>query len=94
MIQATSVRDAGPGSEDLPHDNSGRTLAPGDDGKDLMQDSGRNENRKDQQKKGSGEQVQYKDEDRYCDRHYNDHNRADVNRTFILTLIIVDQTGG
>jgi len=45
-------------------------------------------------RKGSGNEVQYEDEGRYCDCDYKNCNRADVNRTLILALVIVDQTGG
>ena len=45
-------------------------------------------------RKGSGNEVQYEDEGRYCDCDYKNCNRADVNRTLILALVIVDKTGG
>ena len=44
--------------------------------------------------KRSGHQVQHKDEYRYCDGDNHHRNGADVDRSFILALVIVDQTGG
>jgi len=45
-------------------------------------------------KTGSGHEVQYQDEDRYCDGHNNNCDGADMDSTFILALVIIDQTGG
>ncbi len=41
----------------------------------------------------SGKEVQYKDEYRNRNRYHNNGNRIDMDRPFILALVVVDQPG-